>query len=628
MVYGIIKPTKAGVATPKLATKQTPSSSSKSPRSGSSSDTLTKVMGMVDEWITYRKKLVPGWERDNKLYNNERYKMNFEGITDTFVPMTFSTIETLVSALCTGDLSTQFIPQDIYEYLKDRLMPGYKPEMGMTEDEFLVQAIATALQGGIIEDDTLEILNALYDYFWDNGDWDLKLQQFIKSGVKIGNGALWLTWENGKPKLIVVPFPDFVFDPKASDDDSAKFQGRRYLASLSDLRKETIVDPETGKVTKRFNLTGINKKPVGQDEKLDKQLKEEMLFGSTIDAAMKEDPDQVEVFELRTPERQYVIVNRKVIAEDIENPILSQAKLRDIPEEQLILLPGITWANYEDESLLVGKSETSTFWQEQERLNDTTNQKGDAVIRALLQQYQADPQLKPQEKSFSTPGAVIWSQTNQFQAIPPAQVPAAAFNEEVSIKNNIREATATDQIVKGVGSTSDVTATEANLQVAQSGQRIEMKIESLQRGPLKRLARLTLQYIRLFITDPYIIPQAASNGIKPLLFDPKKYNYVFEPKVTLTIQAEGKRKKEQNDNAEIYQMLIQDPTNNLEEVKKKYLPKITGLDKDEINLIMTPAQNQMPNPMQDPNQPQDPNQMPVDHTQEMPPVNPTMGVPQ
>lgn len=581
----ILKETKDGVASTKLA-KQTPQSTK--PRAGSNEDTLKEVLKMVDSWLSYRKKLIPIWERSIKLYNNKRVEKHFEGVADTFVPMSRSTVETIVSALATGDLSTEFMPQDIYKYLVDRLSPGYTENEDETKDQFLVRAIREALKGGAITDETLKALNALYDYYWDSGDWSRKLEQFIKSGVKIGNAAWWLTWEKSRPRLITVPFPDFVFDPNGIDDDSCKFLGRRYFACLDDMKSEMIIDPQTGKQRKRYNFAGL-KKFSESNEKNDKQLKEEMMFGSVTYSADESNDDQVEVIEIRTKDKAYVLVNRCCIAEDAENPILSQAKIKNIPTDDLILLPGISWANYEDESLYIGTSEIETFWKEQERLNDTVNQKSDAVTRALLQTYRADPSLKAQKKSFSVPGAVIWAAAGQYEATNPAIVPAAAFNEEASIKNNIREVTATDQIVKGVGQSGDVTATEAQLQVSQAGQRIESKIDSLARGPLKRLARLTLQYVRLFVADPFIVPQQSNGGIKPYLFDPNNYNYVFEPKVTLTIQAQSKRRQDQGEARQTYQMLIQDPTNNLQEVKKVLLPKIVDIDKDDLSRMTTQA---------------------------------------
>lgn len=585
--------TKHGVASSQLASKQLPTStSSKAPKASSSDDTLDKCLVMVNSWLDYRKKLLPAWERDIKLYNNERVSRHYKGVADTFVPMTYSTLEAISSALLTADYSTKFIPQDIYRYLKDRLMPGYDAKSGESEEEYLVRAIQNAVQGGAITDDSLDILNAFYDYVWDCGDWEECIGEMIDSGLQLGNGSLWMVFEDGKPKLIYVEFPDYVFDPTATDDDTGNFGGRRYLASKRALKEETIVDPQTGKTKKRYNLTGLKKRQnSSNDDQTAKELMEQMLFGSTLTlkddkGVMKDDIDQCEVIELRTKDRMYTIVNRSCVAEDVENPIVTQAKLRGITDtSKLITIPGITWKNNGKSSLFVGRSEIATFWQEQERLNDVTNQKSDAVTQALLRQKRADPALKPQAKSMSVPGAVIWAQAGQYEAISPDQVPPAAFTEEVSVKNNIRETTATDQIVKGIGSTTDVTATEAKLQVAQSGQRIEKKIKKLENGPLKRIARLGLQYIRLFVTDPFIVPQQVNNGINPLFYDPKKYNYDFEPKVTLTISAREKQKQEANDAAENFQIVIKDPTNNLQAAKEILYPKMLDLDKDEIKRI-------------------------------------------
>lgn len=591
----------------------------KGPKAGSSEDTLKKCLAMIDSWLAYRKKLLPQWERDIKLYNNERVEKHYQGVADTFVPMTYSTLETISSALLTADYNTDFVPQDIYKYLKDRLMPGYTgsvitddgQEVEETEEQYLVRAIQNAVQGGPISDEALEVLNAFYDYIWDTGDWEEHIGEMIDSGLQIGNGSLWMVMENGKPKLITVPFPDYVFDPTATNDDNGKFSGRRYLASVRDLRDETIIDPKTGQTKKRYNLTGMKKRANGsQDDKVAKELIEQILFGSTVEikndkGQLKDDLDQCEVIELRTAERMYTIVNRSCVAEDAENPIVAQAKLRGIKDtSRLIMNPGITWKNNGKSSLFIGRSETDTFWKEQERLNDATNQKSDAVTQALLRQKRADPALKPQKNSFSVPGAVIWAQTGQYEPVPNDSVPNAAFNEEASIKNNIRETTATDQLLKGVGSSADVTATEAKIQVAGASQRTQKKTKKLENGPLKRVARLALQYIRLFVTDPFIVPQKVDNAIRPLIYDPRKYDYDFEPKVTLTVSAQEKQKQDQRDATENFQIVIQDPTNNLQAAKEILYPKMLDLDKDEIkritdnpNAMMSGSQTQ-PVPMQ------------------------------
>ena len=42
------------------------------------------------------------WERNQKLYNNQRTTVSYKGVTNTFVPMVFSTVETATAALTSG----------------------------------------------------------------------------------------------------------------------------------------------------------------------------------------------------------------------------------------------------------------------------------------------------------------------------------------------------------------------------------------------------------------------------------------------------------------------------------------------------------------------------------------------
>ncbi len=566
-------------------------------------DKLHEIMELFESWRSYKRRIEPSWIRDNKLYNNERVRANrYRGVSDTFVPMAFSTVETITSAIVSGELNTDFIPQDIYKYIQDKYVTGVPmPEdidpndAEIIKQAYLAQKIQDTIQGGVLSDEDLDALNALYDYFWYKGDWDEKLEKLVNSGLRIGTGAWWLTWKFDHPELSTVAFPNYIFDPNSSEDENGKFQGRVYLAYLKDLKDEKIIDPVTQEEKPRYH--GLDQIPEAtttptkaEEDKTDKELKEDMMYMSTT--STEQGTGQVEVIEIVKEDRLYTVVNRKILAEDIEHPVVTQAKLKGI--DLKCYMPGITWANYKDESLLVGKSEISTFWKEQERLNDVTNQKSDAITRALLQNYRVDPSIKTQAKSLNVPGGVIFAQAGQTEALPGSNVPNAAFTEENSIKNNIREVTATDQVVKGVGSTADITATEANLQVAQSGQRIERKVKSLERGPLRSLARKTFLLIRVFIDDPLLIPTNSNKGVLPKLFDPRKYNQDYEPRVILNINHKQQMRSERESALNAYTLLIQDPTNNLEEVKRALLPKIVDLDKAQLDQIIAQSPGQMP----------------------------------
>ena len=70
-----------------------------------------------------------------------------------------------------------------------------------------------------------------------------------------------------------------------------------------------------------------------------------------------------------------------------------------------------------------------------------------------------------------------------------------------------------------------------------------------------------------------------------MLYVPDKYNYDFEPKVTLTMSAKDKRKRDQKEASDNYQIVISDPTNNLQAAKEILYPKMLDIDKDEIKRI-------------------------------------------
>ncbi|SDW89772.1 hypothetical protein SAMN04487912_105283 [Arthrobacter sp. cf158] len=60
-----------------------------------------------DSWKYAKTNFHDKWDRDNKLYDNERYKKAYKGTTDTFVPMPFSIVETLTTAVFNANLRFQ-----------------------------------------------------------------------------------------------------------------------------------------------------------------------------------------------------------------------------------------------------------------------------------------------------------------------------------------------------------------------------------------------------------------------------------------------------------------------------------------------------------------------------------------
>lgn len=496
------------------------------------------------------------WQDAWMLYNNKRVKTGYVGITDTFVPMTFSTIETLVSALAGQKPQFDFIP------------PHTK------------------------QDQDTKVLNAQLDFYWDKDQWNIKVISWIRSSVLYGTGVVFLYWESDHPCMVNIPLRDFIIDPECTSIENAAYVGRRYLTTIDELKSFEVTDPETGDMKPRFkNLDQLEPSDSKSDEQTDKEQKD-MFYGSTIDEA---DKNQVEVIEIWTSEKRYSVANRSVdIENDPVNPHYKQAQKTDKYAKGLI--PFAVQRNYVDESLFYGKGEPDTFKDQQELLNDLTNQNTDAITFSLNPMWNLDPDYADMmDQIENLPGAVYPIVPGKLAPVVMPQVPNSAFNERVNIKNEIRETTATDQIVKGGGTNKgDQTATEIQAQVAGAAQRFGIKVTQLENEGFHRLARIIFDFIRLYVTKPQMVRVSGKDGIIWQEFDPKDFtDGEYEPRVQLQTTVMSNKAADASKAKEMFAALIADPSINKQELYKLTLPRIWDLDPDEITALFQAPQDAM-----------------------------------
>ena len=504
------------------------------------------------------------WERNWKLYNNMRTHESYVGITDTFVPMVYSTIETITAALSAGRPSIDFTPQDIWQYVSVYALTGAKPN--------------------------IKALNALFDYYWDCDNWDLKSIKTIRSGLNMGTSAEYLYWDIDKPRLINLPVRDLIVDPNLVDpmqlitNPDTTYAGRRFLATKDDLEAVTIIDPENpDKTVQRYkNLDGL--KPLSGstgDTTTDKKNKE-MLTGATN----AESSDLHECIEVWNGERTVTMLDQRIEIEDRENIYLTQSKLRKDKNPKGII-PIVIHRFVADESLLHGKSIIDPIAKPQELLNDMTNQSVDAVTDTLNPQKELDPAYSDWlPKITNAFGATYPFKPGSLVPIPKNAVPVNAFSERLNIKNEIRETTGADQITKGVQSEQANTATEIKAQLNQSSQRFEIYVRMLEKEAFYQRAKIVYKMIRLFVTAPKSVPTMTPEGPKFYTFDPAQFSDDYEPSIRLEASIQGARQREQASATNAYAMLIKDPTNNLYQVKKILLPKIVDVSEEELDRII------------------------------------------
>lgn len=522
------------------------------------------------------------WDDNYKLYNNERIKYGYIGISDTFVPMTFSTVETLVSALFGAKPKFDFVPPN--------------------------------------EQDTnnTDILNGLIDYYWDKDQWSDKIINTGRNYVMLGTGVDYFTWDIDHPRLINVPLRDFFIDPNAFelDESSTRYCGRRYLTTIEELESFEVVDldaepDEDGNLPmkkKYKNLdtlkndsvtTGSNVEGNGANtgsQMTDKQEKD-MFYGSTLQEPQK---NQVEVIEYWTEDRVISVANRATVIEDTENYFKAKDRENGNQFPQGIL-PFADARNYKDASLFYAKGDVDFIADQQEDLNDFSNQEKDAVSFNLNQKMTLDPKyahLLPEIENL--PGVIIPVEAGAYQPVAIGNIPPEAFNERLNIKNEIRETTASNEVIRGAGTTGpnqqNETATAVNAQVAGAAQRINLKVTQLENGYFHRMAKIIFRFIQLYVTEPQMVRILGKDGARWELFNPEDFQSQYEPRVQLDISVQSKKQQLANDAANLLKAFLNDPNVNQKELTKLVLQRGFDLDPDEVDLLMTPDLAAMPPP--------------------------------
>ena len=119
------------------------------------------------------------WQNMSDLYDSKRIQVGYNGISDTFVPMSFSTVETMVSATS-----------------------GEKP---------LVEFIQTKPEQAT----NVEVLNGLFSYYWDLDNWTNKKVASSRCLYKLGTYVEYYYWNIDHPCMRVVPLRDCSCAPTA-----------------------------------------------------------------------------------------------------------------------------------------------------------------------------------------------------------------------------------------------------------------------------------------------------------------------------------------------------------------------------------------------------------------------------
>jgi hypothetical protein len=515
-----------------------------------------------------------------KCYNGIRTRRGYEGIADDFVPESFTIIESVKSNIAGGKPKFNFVP--------------------MSEEQ---------------KQDT-EVLNNLVDFYWDQNRMTQKTLNWVQDMLVFGNGILMVSWEGNMPRIVNIPLFDWFVDPTATHMNNPeepgypKYAGYRYLTTKEELKKKQIVNPETGDMESLY--TGIDDiEAMSQDwDDLDKDTKERYI-GSTLGKdAHKE---QIECIVYYSKDKKVVIANRNKVIYNGKNPYQRperkekrQVTMDGETTETEVTVPAIKsflpfaiLRDYVDTSLFYGKGDMAVIIDRQETLNDVSNQKQDNITYVLNNLWQIDPQFQHLVDTIeSMPGAVYPIPQGALTPIEKQMVTGEADNEMLRIKDEMRRATAADEVVQGVSQEKGrVTATEVTAQLNQATQRFSTKLNTLESEGYAQLGRILFKMIQLFVTTDMAVRVMGPEGVVWKDFDPNEYSGEYEPKVELEATTKAIRAEEGQKYLQVHQVAANSPLVNQKEFLRVYFEKVLDLPEERIKQLLD-VQQPMMDPMQ------------------------------
>lgn len=486
------------------------------------------------------------WGDMRKMYNSERVMVGYNGISDTFVPMSYSIVEALVASTAGDKPNVEYIPT--------------RPD----------------------QETNTEVLNHLYSYFWDLDGWTLKEISHARNLFKEGSAVKFAYWDIDHPCIHNIPIDDYFCDPTATflNYQQAGYMGHRFLARKSALESEQIVDPATGDMIPKY--MNLNKLTDRNDKDDTSKEDEDMHKGSVLDEEAQE--DEVEVIAYFTLDEIVWVGNRQEVIYYDTNWIKARQQFLGY-KNPTGMYPYIFDAFTPEVNQLYGRSILQPIMKPQELLNDLTNQNVDAVSWSLDPEMELDPMYSDYlDKIESATGNVYPFKPGSYVPVQKLPIPSSVFNERSNIKNEIREATGVDQMMMGALSTR-VTAAEVKFMSSQATQKFQVVVSTLENGGYYQTAKLIYQLITHYVTEPVMLRVIGKNGVDWQKFDPNQFKGDYEPRVKLKTTLENEKQLKSRDLKEMYTALVGSPFVDQLQLEKFVTSQAWGLEPDEVEVL-------------------------------------------
>ncbi len=421
-----------------------------------------------------------------KLYRGilDSGQQNYNGRARLFVPMTYSTIETIMPRLV-----------------------GAKPKIEATPRE----------HSDI--NNSIAVTNLL-NYQWDEMDMHSKLKLWVKQGLLYGVGMGKLIWNKNKPEFDLVDLFDFYMDPIASDIQSAKYVIHRIERTLEQVKKNKAYD-----VPKEL-----------EEEVMEEtyKIRRDAVIGVTRHARNN---NGVEIFEYwgdweidgEVQPALITLANRRYILRIEKNPYTHKQK------------PFVAFHDTQIPNEFWSIGEIEPIRKLQYELNDTRNQRMDNVSLILNRLWLVNKNADVDEAELvSQAGQIIHAQDISEKGIRDLQTPdvtTSSYNEETLIKDDAKTASGVNDFISGQAgsgisgsSIGNETARGIMLLQEAGNARFRYKLDNLE-DSLKKLGEQLIALNQQFITKAQLIRIIGEKGLQWVDVTPEEIKGQFDLQV-------------------------------------------------------------------------------------------------
>jgi hypothetical protein len=296
--------------------------------------------------------------------------------------------------------------------------------------------------------------------------------------------------EYDDPEVEFLDLGLFFVDPNAKDIDDSRYCGHVDYLSKDELEAMAEADPDMK----------LEWKKIPKESKKNEARNHRMSAIGIPDIEINESADQQDadhLFEVHyywEDDRYCIIINRGYLAKDVPNPFWHKKKPYD--KETYVKVPGEFYG--------IGICEVIEHqWME---LNTERNQRIDYRSMSLRRmfKYRKDANINRSELVWRQGGFIGVEDMNDIDTFDVPSITGDTFNQEETIKQDIRDATGAHDVV--MGASSGGTATEAMRNDNNAAMRFRLIISSVEKRLLVAISRKMIQLNQQFIDDIRLLP--------------------------------------------------------------------------------------------------------------------------